>query len=346
MAAAPALDDAPQKSEAALSEIAETEARESFEPPRPSRRRGRLMRKVYYREGNVLSSGAARPHDLKAMEEAAQALRENPDSRDRHRQLVRALCRLGNVERARQVVDKWIERDRLDPEALTYLSDVVGRQGKRDQAIRLLSGIVDLRPDDRVLQQRLARAFERAGMAERACAHRVSLAEIDQDDARAVGAAVRCERELGNQAAAQRLLDALPDDEMRERVEEAAAGPAKKESVKGALMLDARWSEDADVDLSLITPQGTRLSWLGGRVSVVGAQAREKGREELGLRFAGVGSYVIEVSRTDPDSTAPVSGKIAVEVLGVKRDLPFKLTSQRTAVGRVVVRRKSRLEPR
>jgi hypothetical protein len=68
--------------------------------------------------------------------------------------------------------------DRLDPEALGYMADVLARIGRRDDSIRTLSGAVDLQPDDRALHERLAAAFERVGAAERACAHRIALAAI------------------------------------------------------------------------------------------------------------------------------------------------------------------------
>ena len=152
------------------------------------------MRKIWYREGRINTGARSTERDMEAVREAETLLRAQPDSRDRHRSLVRALSRAGELERAEEVARDWIERDRLDPEALTYLSDVVGRQGKRELALRLLSGIVDLEPDNVTLQERMANAFERAGKAERACAHRVALAAIRPGDEDLVANAVRCER--------------------------------------------------------------------------------------------------------------------------------------------------------
>ena len=63
-------------------------------------------------------------------------------------------------------------------------------------------------------------------------------------------------------------------------------------------MIDASWSGGDDVDVALIAPDGSRLSWMGGRTTLVGRDARAAGHEQLGLRTASVGQYLVEVSRT------------------------------------------------
>jgi tetratricopeptide (TPR) repeat protein len=275
---------------------------------------------------------------------ADAALHQQPESRDRHRELLRALSRAGELDRAHEIAEKWLARDPLDTEALTALSDVLGRQGKRDEALRFLTGVVDLEPDNKALQDRLARAFERAGDVDRACAHRIALAEIGSDAA-AVGSAVRCERARAKFDAASRLLAALPDEPARQRAEAAASIPTERAPAGGDITLEASWSGGTDVDLSLVTPQGNRLSWMGGRTTVSAEGAREAGRERLVLRRAQVGSYVVEVSRANPWDTAPLSGRVTVQVLGSRRTLDFVLTGERAAIGRANIRRESRLEP-
>ncbi len=315
--------------------------------PRPpvGRAGGQWMRREWYREGAVATDASIPSRWSDAVAQAEAALRESPDSRDRHRDLVRALSRAGELERAREVVDAWIERDRMDPEALTYLSDIVGRDGRRDESVRLLSGIVDLAPDNATLHERMANAFDRAGMPERACAHRVSLAEIRSNDGAAQVAALRCERALGRAASATRLLSALTDETMRHRVEDAAAQNEAPSRIRGEIMMDATWGGSTDVDLSLVTPEGTRISWMGGRTTVVGENGTRIGGERLGLRRAATGSYLLEVDRVSPTDTTPVSGRIQVTVLGERQTIPFTLTGERVAVGRVDVVRRSRLVP-
>ena len=313
-------------------------------PSRPSMGGGRWMRRVYFKVGDIAMSTSPDASELSAVSIAESALSASPDSRDRHRDLVRALSRAGNLARAGEIAEKWLGRDALDAEALTYLADVVGRQGKRDEALRLLTGIVDLRPDDRTLQERLAKAFDRAGMAERACAHRVALAEIASDDAAALGAAVRCERALGRPDSARRLLESVSDTALRARAESASLAGPPADRRTGEVTLDATWSGGADIDLSLITPQGSRLSWMGGRTSVFAQDAASASHELLGLGSTGVGSYVIEVVRARAGDTMPVSGNIMVNTFGTRRSIPFTLVGERAVVGRVSVHRESRME--
>ncbi|MEM9071355.1 MAG: VIT domain-containing protein [Myxococcota bacterium] len=319
--------------------------RRSRRPPAtPGRFGGRWARKVWYSEGRTTrgEDQRARERERTAVRAAEEALRLQPDSRDRHRTLVRALSRAGDLARAEEVARRWLDRDKLDPEALTYLSDVVGRLGRRSEAVRLLSGIVDLEPDNRVLQRRLANAFERAGKAEEACAHRVSLAEIRSNDRELVANAIRCERSLGRADAGERLLLQV-DADARERVRTQAARAPTPERVRGNLLLDATWTGGADIDLTLVTPQGTRLSWMGGRTNVVGDDATRIGHERLGLRRAARGSYVIEVNRVSGDR-APIRGEVRVRVLGETQTMPFELIGERVVVGRASVVRRWRIE--
>lgn len=315
-------------------------------PDRELRRPGgRWMREVVYREGTIHPNRAASAVERRALATAEAALRENPDSRDRHRALVRALSRAGEVERAVEEAERWLERDPLDPEALTYLADALGRLGHQREALRVLSGIVDLAPTDDVLHQRLAHAFARADMPVHACAHHVTRAENDPRDAEKVASAVRCERSLGRVEPAERLLALVPSNDVREIASRRAQGPEPRSNLRGELMLDATWSGTSDLDLSIVTPQGTRLSWMGGRVQVVGEQGRSGGRERLGLQRISVGSYRLEIARTDPHDRRPISGRVDVQILGRRQTLPFVLDGARAELGRIDVQKRTRLEP-
>jgi ferric-dicitrate binding protein FerR (iron transport regulator) len=317
-------------------------ARSMSPPPMPPPRGGQWMRKVWYRDGTIARAGAVREKDVNAVAKADQRLREAPDSRDRHRELVRALSRAGELVRAEQVARDWLARDRMDAEALTYLSDVVGRQGRRDEALRLLSGVVDLSPDEVRLQDRMASAFERAGDAMRACAHRVAAAESKPDDVDSVAAAVRCERGLGREAAAERLLAQVPA-ESRAKMASAASRAPTPTPIRGEILLEGSWS-GPDVDLTLVTPEGTRLSWMGGRTTVVGDDAMRRGAERLALRRATPGSYYVEVSRA-ADDRSTARGQVVMTAFGKRQVVPFELAGDRAMLARIDVERRFRLEP-
>jgi hypothetical protein len=323
---------------------------------------GSWMRRVWYRTGSVSTDTGLSSRDSQRVAEAESALRLNPDSRDRHRDLYRALSRSGDVERALEIANAWIERDRMDPDALTARADALARLGDREEAVRVLSGIVDLRPDDRTLQARLADAYDRAGLLERGCSHRVAISELDASslssggDVRArnrrsdnrvfqsVGAALRCERMLGRNDAVTRLLSALPTDDARTQAEASAAELAAPRSLRADVMVDASWSGGADLDVSIIQANGTRVSWMGGHNNVVGENASRVGEERLGVRGLPAGSYVVEVARADGDDTTPVSGQLRIRAIDGNRTIPFTLSGSRLVLGRIDIRREARME--
>jgi tetratricopeptide (TPR) repeat protein len=313
--------------------------------PAPMARRsggggGRYMRRVWFKVGSARPFDAVHPNIVAAVERFEAALREQPDSRERHRDLVQALSYAGDLDRAYEVAEAWLERDRLDPEALIYMADVLGRKGQRDRALRLLTGAVDVQPDDVRLHQRLAAAFERAGRGDRACAHRVTLAGLGEPEAATVAAALRCLRDDG----ARQIVSRAAPAAVRDQATRLAAAPGRGERVAGELVVEARWDAPVDLDLTVVTPEGTRLSWMGGRTSVVADQVSDRGRERLGLERISTGNYLIEVSRVGADRT-PVRGTLEVEVLGTRETLELSLDGDRAVVGRIHVSRQSRLEP-
>ncbi|MBC7173334.1 MAG: hypothetical protein H5U40_12925 [Polyangiaceae bacterium] len=82
---------------------------------------------------------------------------------------------------------------------------------------------------------------------------------------------------------------------------------------------------------------------MGGRRNVVAADGKSSGIESLGLRRAGVGSYLIEVNRTRPGSGSPIRGQLRVRTQTETRVIPFELVEGRAVVGRVDVVRRWRL---
>jgi hypothetical protein len=69
------------------------------------------------------------------------------------------------------------------------------------------------------------------------------------------------------------------------------------------------------------------------------------GQERLGLGLVSPGTYLIEISRTNPNVTYPVRGRIRLTALGLRRDLPFTLSGRQVVASTLIVERKSHLEP-
>ncbi len=283
---------------------------------RPTRRR--------VRSATIEASGDVSESVRNAIGVAEAALDENPNSRDAHRSLVRALSSANELERAETAARAWLERDQLDWEALTYLSDAVGRQGRRAESIRLLEGVVDLVPNEPKLHERLANGFDRAGDAAAACAHRVALANVSGYDDDEVANAIRCARANDGSDLADRLL-ARVTERSREAVTEAAAEDAREERFQGQLTIEASWETSTDLDVSVITDEGTRIWWLGGRTSVVGDDTGSRTGEKLGLQRLSNGRYQVEVSRSDPSDRAPVTGSLQIRAHGESRSIDFEL---------------------
>ena len=165
---------------------------------------------------------------------------------------------------------------------------------------------------------------------------------IDDD----AGAAVRCLRSLGRTDDAALVLRGLPRDDLRLAAEKAATAVPLEPRVAGDLVIKATWSDGSDLDLSVVTPQGTRVSWLGGRTDLVVADTLAKGDEKLALKSLKKGNYLLEIGRTAQSrpGTAPTRGTIEITALGVKRTLPFELVGDRAVVGRVAVTMQAQLQ--
>jgi tetratricopeptide (TPR) repeat protein len=301
------------------------------------------MRRSWVRVPSLAMFDAVSPNIRKAVDSAENALSANPDSREKHRALVQALAYAGEIERARDVAGRWLERDKLDPQALGYQADLLGRSGQRDLALRTLAGLVDLDADRVALHERMIRAYENAGRLSQACSHRIAISAIQRKDAKAAGAAMRCLRGVGRDRDAELVVRGLATDEDRTAAEKAATIAPASMSARGDLVINARWDSGADVDVALITPDGSRVSWMGGRNDVTVENSTATDRELLALRSIKRGNYLVEVTRNGNASGA-VRGSLDISVLGSKKTIPFELMGSRATVGRVNIALEERMD--
>jgi hypothetical protein len=182
----------------------------------------------------------------------------------------------------------------------------------------------------------MVNAYERTGRLAQACGHRIAIASIQRKDAGSAGAAARCLRTLGRDGDAELVMRGLPDDTTRASAEKLATAPVVQPRIAGDLVVNATWEHGADLDVSLITPDGTRVSWMGGRSDVAVADSTASDREELAVKSLRRGNYLLEISRGD-QARSTVRGSLDITVLGVKKTIPFELTGARTVVGRLNV---------
>ena len=325
---------------------AATRAREMPMARRPPG--GQWMRRVWTRRAEVAATAGevTDPAFSARAERAREALLANPDSRDRHRELYRWLALTGDVDGAADIAARWTGRDPLDPDAIARLADVAALRGEREKSVRILSGILDVRPDDLAAHERLATLHERANEADAACAYRVSAAEVRPQDAAVVARAVRCERALGRSASAARLLAAISDAAVRTRAEaEASVGAVSNASdVRGELTVTARWEGGEDLDLAVVDPRGQRISWQGGRTGITARQVTDLTGEALGVSRLSSGEHRVEVVRTGA-SRRPLQVRVTVRALGQERSYTVVLSGERARVAKVNVVRESQLVP-
>ncbi|MGE3454130.1 MAG: VIT domain-containing protein, partial [Kofleriaceae bacterium] len=223
------------------------------------RRRGRGMgmgamafRRTWVRTPALAAYTGVTDGITRAVANAEAALTAAPDSREKHRALVQALSYAGEIDRAREVASRWLERDKLDPQALGYLADLLGRDGQRELALRTLAGLVDLDPDRPALHERMVRAYESVGRMAQACSHRIALAALAPQDANRAGSAIRCLRTTGASGDAELVTRALADDAARAAAEKAAMVALLVPKLSGDLVVNAHWAGGHDLDISVV----------------------------------------------------------------------------------------------
>jgi VWA domain-containing protein/FecR-like protein/vault protein inter-alpha-trypsin-like protein len=309
------------------------------------------MRRVWERRGAVaLDVAAWHVREAGKVGAAESALSLNPNSRKATQDLFGLVAQHGSFERAAELAERWAERDALDPEALVARADVAARRGDREAALRILGGVVDLRPGDVAAQNRLADLFDRAGEPLRACAHRVALAENRPSDVEAQASAQRCARTVGWPALADGLSAELPAEKRKslETLLAKAVDPAAPSALRGDVQIEASWGADADLDVALVDRRGVRYSWLGGvgKARVTSRDVRGRHAEAVAFSSLPQGEYVLEVSHADPSAlTAPVHGVLTVRAVNETRQVPFTLVGPRAEAGRVRVFFESKLVP-
>ena len=109
-------------------------------------------------------------------------------------------------------------------------------------------------------------------------------------------------------------------------------------------MINGTW-DSADLDISLVAPDGTRVSWMGGRTDVTVADSTAHDREQLSVKRLKKGNYLIEISRGDPRDTRRCAARSTSACSATKKSMPFELAGERTVVGKIAVTMTSHLEP-
>jgi hypothetical protein len=349
----PAPTSAPAPS---LERAAEPEKKRASDPleerpvlaPRPLPRPRPMipMRRIWERKGEVLTDRfVPKAASGSALTDAERELSRDDSRRQSLKKVFALSSAAGDLSEAARLAERWLEKEPLDPEAITALADVEARRGHRDAAIRMLGSVLDVRPGDTASHKRLARLESWAGHADLACRHRIAIAEGKSQDLSLVADAVRCARAIGLSEVADALLDAARSDD-RAGLEQRLSQPAGDDArLSGDLRLEASWGGGPDLDISLLDVDGHRISWLGaGTRSVISARdATSSSHEGLALRGAAPGDYVVELTRGAGGGSA--NGELVVTVAGSQRRIPFSFDGDRKAVALLRITMQPRLVP-
>jgi len=318
------------------------------ELPRSAPRRRMIpMRRIWDRKGRIdTTERVPRSASITAVADAERSLAAEPDRRAAVKKAYSLYAISGDLGRATSLVERWVSKAPLDPDALTARADLAARRGDRELAVRMLGSVVDVRPDDVASQKRLARLYRWSGRADLGCRHSMAIAELRAADAKLLAEALRCAR-AGNAARwASDALALVDENTARTATSLAAAAAPDDTRLLGDLRVEATWSDDADLDLAILHPDGQRVSWLGAptRELISARDVLDRGREGLALSGAKPGEYALEIVRSD-GSTGTVRGELSLFVAGESRRIPFTLSGQRLTIAVAEIKMVPRLVP-
>lgn len=273
-----------------------------------------------------------------------------PLRRGAHQAYHRALVRNGRYGEAMRHAIKWAELDGSRVGPLLALADMQAALGRAEPAVRSYSGTVEVQPWNVRLHRDLARMYRNRGELRRSCAHEWSIMSLHPKRVEHHLALARCLAQIPEERPrAMQLLTELSSGPLGKqrghaaRIGQALAKIAGGEATtdrgieRGAVVLKATWDQAVDLDLALVTPKGQRLSVLRtGRQGRAVNSSDGRTAEVLALRWAGNGSYRIEVGPGDASAAdASVSGTLLIKARGKTRAVPFVVSGKSKPVARL-----------
>jgi hypothetical protein len=288
----------------------------------------------WYREVHFVdaSSGALQPSDLETKITAARtALSMAPEARDKVDTLYGLLARRDSLDDAKSMLSTWTSHDPLDFTALSRRSELTARLGDRAEALRVATGALEVASENFVLADALADAATNAGDARLACALRSVHASVRPTDSAATT--------LWNGCLARRSGTSIADAPI------VSATTTPTAPLWGDLKLEATWTSmgdsvgAGDLDLAVVDPRGTRISWLTPTQLNGVRDATSTSHEAIALKWLSGGSYLVEVTRASmaSGSGTPTSGTISATILGQTHAFPLMMSGPRAVVGRIDV---------
>lgn len=153
----------------------------------------------------------ARPSDTQLVD-LAQAVEKAPDARAARFALVRAEMEAGRLERALADVRAWRAKDAYNLVVIRLEGDILGDLGRKNDARRTYSSVVELLPHDAEAQRALATVEKQAGDLPGAYERLEVARELSSTDARMKFELADLAGRTGHDAEARALLQDIVDD--------------------------------------------------------------------------------------------------------------------------------------
>lgn len=291
---------------------------------------------------------AETPSRLAQLQELFAALSQSPLSRNARRKHLGLLMRLGRTREGLTVADQWLAIERTDPDALRAKGDLQRLTGDLDGAVRTLSGMLDVQPEDAKIAEYLATLLESRGRSGDAYPFRSTLSVLKPRSWELKGERALAAARAGRMDEAAwmvvELCEARPDGSIHLKPGVKLSAPLKgkvfhlaaegrlpdesppslqaAESARFSIALT--WQGPGDLDL-VVTLSPHRA--LGGENDDYQMLTSSNGLE--GERFYGnqtaPGNYTLSAVCARPAGCAGISGQLKVRVRGKSQTLPFTI---------------------
>jgi len=298
--------------------------------PAPASAAGRTL--SVRRVDSEPKDGRARPSPEKLAELAADVDRA-PESREARFALVRGRMEAGDLDGALAAARAWRERDAYNLVVIRLVGDILSEQGKKEEARRAYSSVVELLPHDAEAQRALATVEKQAGdlagayerlrvasdIAKSDARMKFELADLagrthHDDEARAGFESIALDdgaNEAVRYPAKQRLAQLWSADLRAaagrhdaaegERITKAIAGLGIHGGTKNDVKVYLSWDTDrSDVDLWVTSPSGEKIFYshkagTGGE-ALFDDVTTGYGPESFTAKDARPGSYLVQVN--------------------------------------------------
>ncbi|MCP4678806.1 MAG: VWA domain-containing protein [Deltaproteobacteria bacterium] len=292
---------------------------------------------------------APKDKDSKKISELQARIEKEPLARKHRKNLVKQLLRVGKYGEARDQVATWRELDGANPTVLIYTADLMRLGGDVEGALRIYSGVLDVKPEDRKTMNMLASYLESKGRQAEAYPFRVSLNLVKPKNwkaaARRAIAAARVERWDDASRVALALIEEgrdgspklnkgvrLPRDlkeavfriALREKPPLLFEAASRSDAKSAKFRFELEWNADVDLDLWVSSRRHRFLGGGGSGARLV--EGRTRGESEIVyMSNASQGLYKVQVVCAQPGGCGNVAGKLHIRAPSIRRTIPFVL---------------------